>query len=204
MICRKAVTTGLIVVLATNAFGAPHTNSATQGSVFIPSKGAIVTFEGGDGRSLETAVIIRNAASAQQGVAAETTWMNRSYSNWRQLRQALIHKNDRSYDQVTYVLSDGSKVTIWFDITDFYGKTTYTPVSELKRLPHSSEDIEAMASLRDYTVGDEDVYAIAVKFNVSPTLIREVNNLETIDLLRGQVIKVPTYKNKTRSWWKFW
>lgn len=60
----------------------------------------------------------------------------------------------------------------------------------------SADDISAIANAIDYTTttNETDLYSVAIKFNVSPSILRKVNQLESIELVPGQIIKLPVYK----------
>ncbi|MFA7173351.1 MAG: LysM peptidoglycan-binding domain-containing protein [Kiritimatiellia bacterium] len=51
------------------------------------------------------------------------------------------------------------------------------------------------ANLQTYTVKEgEDVYAVAIRWGVSPNEIKTLNNLKSIELKPGAVIKIPSVK----------
>lgn len=51
------------------------------------------------------------------------------------------------------------------------------------------------ANLQTYTVKEgEDVYAVAIRWGVSPNEIKTLNNLKSIELKPGTVIKIPSVK----------
>ncbi|MDA3925027.1 MAG: LysM peptidoglycan-binding domain-containing protein [Kiritimatiellae bacterium] len=61
----------------------------------------------------------------------------------------------------------------------------------VKEAPATAED----ANLQTYTVKDgEDVYAVAIRWGVSPNEIKTLNNLKSIELKPGTVIKIPSVK----------
>lgn len=78
-------------------------------------------FEGGDGSSIENAIIIKGAPNAFAGVAAESLWFGKKHHQWRKVMQALYKKNDKRYDVITYSTPEGTQ-SLFFDITDFWGK----------------------------------------------------------------------------------
>lgn len=59
-----------------------------------------------------------------------------------------------------------------------------------------ADDADAIANAIEYTVTQDepDIYYIAIKFGVSPYLLREANQLESNELVLGQVLKIPVYK----------
>jgi ankyrin repeat protein len=78
-------------------------------------------FEGGDGSSLENAIIIRGAASHLEGVAAESLWVGKHYPQWKQIMQALVQQDAKRFDVITYSTPKGPW-SLFFDISDFWGK----------------------------------------------------------------------------------
>lgn len=87
---------------------------------------ADVKIAGGDGLSLENAVII-TAKSETTGVAAEYDYVASKYGarnvEWKILSQAVQNNKNKTYDVLTIQLTkNDEKLDIYFDITNFYGK----------------------------------------------------------------------------------
>lgn len=80
---------------------------------------------GGEGQSIETAVVI-NATSPLIGVAAEYEYVTSRHgqqnAGWSLESQALIQQNGRLYDVLNIKLSSGESRSYYFDITKFYGR----------------------------------------------------------------------------------
>jgi len=85
-----------------------------------------IVFEGGPGDTFKNAVIIRGASDNMNGVLAEYECLSVVYGkrdqDWEVKKQTLWKKWFHTYDQIDIVLSDGTQRTIFFDITDFFGK----------------------------------------------------------------------------------
>jgi hypothetical protein len=92
-----------------------------------------VVYAGGDGTSMEKAVIIMGASGEFEGVSSEYMWLETKFgpenANWQSLGQGLIAENGRYYDVINVeFLTDvggykkGDVAEFYFDITDFYGK----------------------------------------------------------------------------------
>ena len=79
-----------------------------------------VTYSGGDGSTIEKAVIIK-APNNFVGVRAEYDWIKKNHPNWRLKQQSLLNVRDKAYDKMDFETPEGPK-TIYFDITDFFGK----------------------------------------------------------------------------------
>jgi curved DNA-binding protein CbpA len=94
---------------------------------FFKRKSPPVTYAGGDGRTLEKAVIIQ-ASSTIDGVLAERAWLAGRYPGSERIRKTLLHKNGRSYDLIEIHITNWEPVSNWkvikiyFDISSFFGK----------------------------------------------------------------------------------
>lgn len=82
----------------------------------------LIRFSGGDGGSVESAVLIEGARNEEEGIGAESYWISRNRSGWRKGDQALINANGRQFDRISYTSPDGKQAVIFFDITSFFGK----------------------------------------------------------------------------------
>jgi len=109
-------------VFAAAAHGTTNTNSVVAAKAPELVKIGHLVFEGGDGSSIEQAVIVKNAKNEEEGVDAEAKWIRKIHPGWRKGNQALLNKNGKSYDRIEYATPDGRTQTIFFDITEFFGK----------------------------------------------------------------------------------
>ena len=85
-----------------------------------------ITFEGGPGDTMERAIMIRGAPDTALGVEAEYRYLAQRYGqpgrDWQFVGQGLLDSGDRVYDEIHIKLADGTPITIFFDITEFFGK----------------------------------------------------------------------------------
>jgi hypothetical protein len=85
-----------------------------------------ITFEGGPGDTVERAVIIRGAANHVAGVAAEYQHLAEKFGrrgvDWQLKTQTLLEQGGHRYDEMHIVLADGTPRTVFFDLTEFFGK----------------------------------------------------------------------------------
>jgi hypothetical protein len=79
-------------------------------------------FQGGDGSSLENAVVILGATSESAGVDAEHTYLSHHFPGSAVVRQALLHQVGKVYDRLEIRTSTNTPTVVYFDITDFFGK----------------------------------------------------------------------------------
>lgn len=85
-----------------------------------------ITFQGGTGDSPDTAVTIRGAVDEMAGVDAEYRYLREKFGlqqrDWRLVRQEVRRQGGRVFDVMHLVMADGAQRTIYFDITEFFGK----------------------------------------------------------------------------------
>jgi hypothetical protein len=81
---------------------------------------AEISFAGGDGATLQTAIVIVGAAGETDGVRAEYEWLARNRPGATMISQALLNDGGKAYDVLT-VQSGGKEENIYFDITSFFG-----------------------------------------------------------------------------------
>jgi len=80
-----------------------------------------VTFAGGNGSSLAEAILVKGATEVT-GIAAEYQWLNDHLPGFRSERQFLLEVGGRRYDQLDGVMPNGERRSVFFDITEFFGK----------------------------------------------------------------------------------
>ncbi len=85
-------------------------------------------YSGGDGASMETAVVVHENTSSA-GICAEHDYISLKHGtkgeDWMManfLPQMLMRKNGRHFDVLTVRLSDGSQRKFYFDVSEFFGK----------------------------------------------------------------------------------
>jgi len=80
-----------------------------------------VSYAGGDGSSIEQAVVIKGATEST-GVHAEYVWIAQRYPGYRRGTQSLRASGGRQYDVLEFTTASGEQKRVYFDITDFFGK----------------------------------------------------------------------------------
>ena len=83
---------------------------------------AQAAFSGGDGSSIQQAVVITGATGEKTGIRAEYIWLHEHYPGYRLRLQRLRNEEMKAYDEMRIITSDGKSRTIFFDITSFFGK----------------------------------------------------------------------------------
>lgn len=74
----------------------------------------------------EQEIILLPASSLELQRNVEQGYLNKLYggsSGWTLVGQSTFDKNDRVFDKLEIILSDGRKKTLWFDITQAWSKT---------------------------------------------------------------------------------
>ena len=74
-----------------------------------------------DGSSFEKAIVI-NETSERTGVGDEYAWIRTNYPNSRNNGQALAYHEKTPYDILHITTADGRAISVYFDISKFYGK----------------------------------------------------------------------------------
>lgn len=74
-----------------------------------------------DGSSYEKAIIIKEK-SESKGVNAEYKWLRQNYPGYSLKLQSLNFYRKKPYDIIKIVTSEGVEKSIYFDISNFYGK----------------------------------------------------------------------------------
>jgi len=107
----------LFVVISSPASAQPAANQ--------PAKPNII-FKGGTGDKPETAVVISGAPNSMAGIEAEYNYLRRKFGrenvDWRLIRQSVLNQQGKVYDRMDLDLKDGSRKTVFFDISEFFGK----------------------------------------------------------------------------------
>ena len=80
-----------------------------------------ITFSGGDGSTFGKAVVI-HGATEESGVHAEYEYIEKHHPGYHRGEQALRGHQQHMYDVLNFTTADGKKMTIYFDITEFFGK----------------------------------------------------------------------------------
>ena len=84
-----------------------------------------IIFAGGSGDSREDAILIKNAENHQAGVRAEYLYLQERFGkrdvHWKLFMQAKL-KGEKPVDWLVIRLIDGTTKSIYFDISEFFGK----------------------------------------------------------------------------------
>jgi hypothetical protein len=74
-----------------------------------------------EGLSVNNAVIITETTELK-GLNAEYKWIKDHFANYKLKMQTLNIVNDRPYDIITILQTNGKEIKIYFNIESFYGK----------------------------------------------------------------------------------
>ena len=74
------------------------------------------------GLTIETAIVLEDATSELNGVSAEHAYTSKHYPGWRWKTQSLVEHEGRPHDVIELVGPNGETKTIYFDITNWFGK----------------------------------------------------------------------------------
>jgi hypothetical protein len=119
----KIITAIIIAALCLplNGLQAAYAQSAAK-----PANKSPITFSGGHGHSLKTAVVITGAPNAMAGIAAEYRFLKEKFGrenqDWLLRRQSVVQQDGKFYDRMELDLPGGRRTTVFFDISEFFGK----------------------------------------------------------------------------------
>ena len=105
----------------------PHTIKIVAASAVVSAgslalaKPPAVSFSGGDGSSLEKAIIVK-APDEEAGVHAEHEYIRQHFPGSTEGSQSLSNVKGRAYDTIEIKTASGEKKTLYFDITAYFGK----------------------------------------------------------------------------------
>jgi hypothetical protein len=78
--------------------------------------------QGPAGMTIETAIMLPNIADEFHGVAAEHAYIAAHFPTWHIVNQATMEENGRRYDLIGMTRPNNTPTTLYFDITDWFGK----------------------------------------------------------------------------------
>ena len=85
----------------------------------------MVTYTG-SGESPEDPIIIEGVSDNFEAVKAEYSYLSSKFGNrgvdWKLNQQSLMEINGRMMDKIDIELADKSEVSIYFDITEYFGQ----------------------------------------------------------------------------------
>jgi hypothetical protein len=88
-----------------------ETRPTTPRAVIIPARGL----------SCNSAIVV-SATTEQTGIAEENAWIKENYPGAKKVGQSLLTCNGKTADQVDIETANGRKVSVYFDISNFFGK----------------------------------------------------------------------------------
>lgn len=88
----------------------------------------MITYGGGSGKSFDDAIKIQGAANITEGVMGEYQYLSKIFGergiDWELEEQRLrsVEEKGKHYDKMDIRLRDGTRKTLYFDITEFFEK----------------------------------------------------------------------------------
>lgn len=121
------LTTFILLFFALTSCMAQKPKSNTADYWNKPADLTKVTYEGGNGKSVENPISIKNAENERNGIAAEYTYIAKlngeKFKDWKPAGQSTNTINGRKIDLVKIqTIAKNEIIIYYFDITAFYGK----------------------------------------------------------------------------------
>ena len=98
--------------------GSPATSAALSSDVSATSVNSTAQK---NGSNYENAIVIK-AKNETEGVAAEYKWLREKYPGYKLIEQSLSNEGKKHYDILKIQTKEGEEKSIYFDITNFFGK----------------------------------------------------------------------------------
>jgi hypothetical protein len=118
----KTVLLVLGAIMLGTMLSAPASAQPAPGQAAKPK----IAFKGGPGDTTETAVVILGASDSKVGIDAEYSYLEKKFGrrnyDWKLKRQGVYLHKGKVYDRMEIDLKDGGQKTLFFDISEFFGK----------------------------------------------------------------------------------
>lgn len=79
-----------------------------------------------EGKSVEDAIIISHVNDHFEGINAEYLYIEQKFGkrgvDWQLIKQELLNENQKVYDRFIFQLSDQTVISLYFNLTEFFGK----------------------------------------------------------------------------------
>lgn len=108
----------LFLFLVSAGAEAKHAAAAAQPS----SAGQKIMFSGGDGSSMDQAIVIESAEGEIDWDEAEYSLIGNLFPGFKLKSKGIVKKGGKQYDHLLGVKADGTKAEFYFDITLFADK----------------------------------------------------------------------------------
>jgi hypothetical protein len=96
--------------------------SAIGLAAILVASGAAPVAASEKGLSFDDAIVFDGVSNEIDGVGAEHLYTDQHEPAWTWQRQALVHNGGRVYDVIDLTGPGGETKSIYFDITDWFGK----------------------------------------------------------------------------------
>lgn len=164
----------------------------------------------GSGNSTDDPVVVKGAADGQEGVRAEYTFLAKRFPKCSQVSQRLIRHKGHPIDVIRIRLANGTERDVFFDISDFFGKSAPAPkptecsivedtlIFKDKSFPRYLEDDKAGKDLSPEFVKlakEGKLKTIPKGTKVVPLRTEKVRAAEVVE------IRIPNTANASGTWW---
>ena len=111
----------LLIILLNSCSPTKKSQTGSSSNTVSTSDTTVKSSADKDGSSYEKAIVIK-AKNETKGIAAEYKWLSENYPGYTLKSQSLDGKEKRHYDIMQIKTKDGDEKSIYFDITNFFGK----------------------------------------------------------------------------------
>jgi|GEM_PF-1028782 len=165
----------------------------------------------GSGSSADDPIAIQGASNSKEGVRIEYTILAKRFPKSSQVSQHLIHHKNRPMDVIRIRLANGTERDVFFDVSNFFGKTASVSVASaectVNRFTSIFKDktsLQYVAGLKQDSFVKTEIQRLAKEGKI--TLIQEgvkVESLKTEKIKGADVIKIRILNrpNAPGTWW---
>ncbi|MHA2304823.1 MAG: hypothetical protein ACXACU_05465 [Candidatus Hodarchaeales archaeon] len=86
----------------------------------------MVTYSDNEGMSIEDAILITDVNDHFAGIEAEYLYIENKFGergvDWSLIKQELLNQKQQVFDRITIQLQDQSLISLFFNLTAFFGK----------------------------------------------------------------------------------
>jgi hypothetical protein len=165
----------------------------------------------GSGASADDPIVIKGASGSSEGIRMEYTILARKFPKCSRVSQRLIRHKDRPMDVIRIRLANGTERDVFFDISDFFGKTALPSsssaectISEDTSIFRDKSFLQYLADLPEGKDPSSDFQKLAMEGKLK-TISKgtKVESLRTEKVKNADIveIRIPNNANAPGTWW---
>ena len=165
----------------------------------------------GSGASADDPIVIKGASGGQEGVRMEYTTLAKRFPKCSQISQRLIRHKNRPMDVIRIRLANGTERDVFFDISDFFGKTGSVSNSSAECVITEDTVIFRDKTFPRYLADDQKGKDLSQEFQklAKEGKLKTISKGTKVESLRTEKvqaadvveIRIPHNANAPGTWW---